>query len=205
MWPADQHARRSLFEHQRDSPSSPQDPFHSSRGLQRPDSRSPSPKPTSSWREIHKGKKFGKKSPLRQSQASISRAVLQAANDLVSQQRQGQAESFDLDFEIARMNEAPLLIEPQRRERAPNQSAPLTEQQKLERIPKLMIVKTKKKCPVCLEQFKKGRRCSPGDVCRRLPCEHFFHNDCIKKWLLVKMACPNCRHSFDPSSQSSLL
>lgn len=161
MWPSDQHSRRGLFELQRDSPSSPQDPFHSGRVQPKADSRSPSPspKPTSSWREIHKGKKYGKKSPFQQTQTSISRAVLHAANNLISQHRQALAESFDLDFEIARLNEAPVLIEPQRRQEASNQSAPLTEEQKLDLIPKIMIVKTKKKCPVCLEQFKKGTLC----------------------------------------------
>lgn len=41
-------------------------------------------------------------------------------------------------------------------------------------------------CSICLEcpEF--------GSVCRRLPCGHEFHAECIEKWVAVTARCPNC-------------
>ena len=47
-----------------------------------------------------------------------------------------------------------------------------------------------KECTICLEEFKNG------DKITRIPlCNHFFHPDCIKKWLNRKKdeyKCPLC-------------
>lgn len=43
-----------------------------------------------------------------------------------------------------------------------------------------------KKCIICLEQFKKG------DNYIILPCMHFFHGGCIKKWININNRCPFC-------------
>ncbi|PKA63303.1 E3 ubiquitin ligase BIG BROTHER [Apostasia shenzhenica] len=43
------------------------------------------------------------------------------------------------------------------------------------------------KCVICLEEYENGQ--SIG----RLNCRHDFHSNCIKKWLLIKNACPICK------------
>lgn len=58
-------------------------------------------------------------------------------------------------------------------------------------------------CTICMEDFR------IGDIARRLPCEHFFHQDCIIPWLNLHASCPICRKTFiaqntsTPLSQSS--
>lgn len=42
-------------------------------------------------------------------------------------------------------------------------------------------------CSVCLSNFQ------PGDVCRKLPCNHYFHQECIDCWLKKAKSCPTCR------------
>ncbi|KAJ3132158.1 hypothetical protein HK101_004634, partial [Irineochytrium annulatum] len=50
-------------------------------------------------------------------------------------------------------------------------------------------------CPICLDDFK------PGNVLRRLPCEHRFHEECLHKWvrggwdggIAGKATCPMCK------------
>ena len=41
-------------------------------------------------------------------------------------------------------------------------------------------------CIICLEQYKKG------DNYIILLCKHFFHENCIKKWIYRKNKCPIC-------------
>ena len=45
----------------------------------------------------------------------------------------------------------------------------------------------KKKCVICLEDFKKG------DKATTLPCIHLFHTTCIGNWLETKNYCPLCK------------
>uniref|UniRef100_A0A0E0MJH4 RING-type domain-containing protein n=1 Tax=Oryza punctata TaxID=4537 RepID=A0A0E0MJH4_ORYPU len=44
-----------------------------------------------------------------------------------------------------------------------------------------------KECGVCLEGFEEG------DKLRKMPCEHYFHESCVFKWLQVSRLCPYCR------------
>ena len=43
------------------------------------------------------------------------------------------------------------------------------------------------KCPVCLVDIE------IGTTCKRLPCGHRFHDQCIRTWLASKRSCPVCR------------
>ncbi|KAG2182468.1 hypothetical protein INT43_007398 [Umbelopsis isabellina] len=49
-------------------------------------------------------------------------------------------------------------------------------------------------CSVCKEDF------GVAEQVLILPCQHFFHQDCIKQWLQVNGTCPICRHSLVGSS-----
>lgn len=43
------------------------------------------------------------------------------------------------------------------------------------------------KCPVCLCEF------AEGEDLKSLPCVHFFHKECIDRWLMVGHSCPMCK------------
>eukprot|EP00730_Choanoeca_flexa_P000152 TRINITY_DN10069_c0_g1_i4.p1 TRINITY_DN10069_c0_g1~~TRINITY_DN10069_c0_g1_i4.p1 ORF type:complete len:453 (+),score=119.88 TRINITY_DN10069_c0_g1_i4:130-1488(+) len=43
-------------------------------------------------------------------------------------------------------------------------------------------------CAVCLEDL------IAGDICRRLPCKHLFHKECIDPWLIGHATCPLCKY-----------
>jgi hypothetical protein len=44
-------------------------------------------------------------------------------------------------------------------------------------------------CVICMGDF------AQGDRCRRLPCLHMFHVDCVDKWLKENHTCPVCQRS----------
>lgn len=45
-----------------------------------------------------------------------------------------------------------------------------------------------KDCPICLADFE------DGETVRILPkCNHYFHRECIDRWLLSHSTCPTCR------------
>lgn len=50
-------------------------------------------------------------------------------------------------------------------------------------------------CAVCKEEFV------PTEEAIELPCQHMFHEDCIKPWLKVNGTCPVCRHSVSPEKK----
>lgn len=43
------------------------------------------------------------------------------------------------------------------------------------------------KCTICLSNFESG------SDCRRLPCMHLFHMECVDQWLTTNKHCPICR------------
>ena len=45
------------------------------------------------------------------------------------------------------------------------------------------------KCFICLEQFEKHQKIG------KLLCNHYFHKDCIYKWLKTNPTCPLCREN----------
>lgn len=41
-------------------------------------------------------------------------------------------------------------------------------------------------CPICFEKIDKKERYF-------LPCSHYFHQDCVEKWLRKNTKCPICK------------
>ena len=50
-------------------------------------------------------------------------------------------------------------------------------------------------CSVCIGDFE------DGDVLRRLPCLHVFHQSCIDQWMTQHSTCPNCRWVLCPEPE----
>ncbi|CAD8111431.1 unnamed protein product [Paramecium primaurelia] len=42
-------------------------------------------------------------------------------------------------------------------------------------------------CAICLQEI------NDKDLIKILQCNHYFHNQCIKEWLIIKAECPTCR------------
>lgn len=57
----------------------------------------------------------------------------------------------------------------------------------IKQIQKKKVGKSKSKCTVCLDHFKKGQ------IMQILPCNHKFHRKCVKTWFVDSTCCPNCR------------
>lgn len=50
-------------------------------------------------------------------------------------------------------------------------------------------------CGVCLEGFEEGEKL------RKMPCEHYFHESCVFKWLQVSRLCPYCRFAMPAAEE----
>ena len=50
------------------------------------------------------------------------------------------------------------------------------------------LSENKKKCLICLDEFKNGQKSII------LPCIHIFHCECIKKWMKKENFCPLCKN-----------
>ena len=63
--------------------------------------------------------------------------------------------------------------------------------QQFEKIPIIKFRKYKSngnsQCIICMEEFEKGEKVN------LLPCQHIFHINCIKQWLLKQKTCPFCK------------
>ncbi|KAL0557684.1 hypothetical protein IC582_006234 [Cucumis melo] len=53
-------------------------------------------------------------------------------------------------------------------------------------------------CCICLAKY------ANNDELRELPCSHFFHKDCVDKWLKINALCPLCKAEVGESIISSL-
>jgi hypothetical protein len=53
------------------------------------------------------------------------------------------------------------------------------------------------RCTVCLNDFEEN------EEVKQLPCKHYFHTECIEKWLQQKDACPLCNAGIDTTSSKS--
>lgn len=42
-------------------------------------------------------------------------------------------------------------------------------------------------CCICLSKYVHN------DELRELPCSHFFHKECVDKWLNINATCPLCK------------
>eukprot|EP00667_Euglena_gracilis_P034842 EG_transcript_61884 len=42
-------------------------------------------------------------------------------------------------------------------------------------------------CTICLSGYE------PGEEVRTLPCWHFYHRECVDRWLRRQRTCPNCK------------
>lgn len=65
---------------------------------------------------------------------------------------------------------------------------PPAPEQVIESLPKRSLTDEEKNtetdCAVCKDQFE------PQEIVIELPCEHIFHDDCIKPWLKLNGTCP---------------
>ena len=52
------------------------------------------------------------------------------------------------------------------------------------------------KCPVCLVSFDED------DAIIEMPCDHYFHSDCLLPWLKKTNSCPLCRYELKTDDQS---
>lgn len=50
------------------------------------------------------------------------------------------------------------------------------------------------RCVICLSEFNVGEKEST------LPCLHFFHSNCIEKWIIEKRWCPVCKYEISLDS-----
>ncbi|TKY65383.1 RING-H2 finger protein ATL67 [Spatholobus suberectus] len=50
-------------------------------------------------------------------------------------------------------------------------------------------------CSICISDYEES------EMLRMMPqCRHYFHRDCVDKWLKVNASCPVCRNSLVESS-----
>ncbi|KAK1365420.1 Anaphase-promoting complex (APC), subunit 11 [Heracleum sosnowskyi] len=52
-------------------------------------------------------------------------------------------------------------------------------------------------CCICLARY------TNNDELRELPCSHFFHTDCVDKWLKINASCPLCKFEIVGSDANS--
>lgn len=82
-------------------------------------------------------------------------------------------------------------------EHAQNAGPPPASSTAIQSLPKKKINKQmlgsdgKAECAICKDTAELGTEVTT------LPCEHWFHFDCIEAWLSRHNTCPNCRRSID--------
>ncbi|RKO88642.1 hypothetical protein BDK51DRAFT_13762, partial [Blyttiomyces helicus] len=74
----------------------------------------------------------------------------------------------------------------------PPSPRPVLTQKELEAFPQTLYTNDPtdpaRPCSICLECFR------DRDLVRQLPCRHFFHVQCIDRWLVQRTSvCPLCR------------
>jgi len=74
----------------------------------------------------------------------------------------------------------------------PFRMVPLSEEAIDTLLKKSTVVQSECCCCVCLDEFDVNAECYA------LPCQHFFHQKCIFRWLQTNPTCPLCRCPFYP-------
>eukprot|EP00127_Corallochytrium_limacisporum_P003325 Clim_evm14s148 gene=Clim_evmTU14s148 len=87
-------------------------------------------------------------------------------------------------------------------EQAPNQGPPPASEDAINALPEMLYTEKHREqgwdeCPVCRDTFELQARL------RHLPCQHFFHFECIKSWLIVHGTCPVCRVSLEDQGSTT--
>jgi hypothetical protein len=59
---------------------------------------------------------------------------------------------------------------------------------------KMLGGESKSRCVICVDEM------SVGDKALVLPCNHFFHGECVTPWLKQHNTCPVCRRSIEPET-----
>ncbi|XP_025941553.1 E3 ubiquitin-protein ligase RNF115 [Struthio camelus] len=76
-----------------------------------------------------------------------------------------------------------------------NTGPPPADKEKISSLPTVTVtqeqVDTGLECPVCKEDY------TVAEQVRQLPCNHFFHSNCIVPWLELHDTCPVCRKSLN--------
>lgn len=52
-------------------------------------------------------------------------------------------------------------------------------------------------CCICTADYRKGSRI------KKTPCKHFFHEECLGRWLKVQVTCPLCRNDLQAATLGS--
>ncbi|GFS40980.1 C3H4 type zinc finger protein [Actinidia rufa] len=52
-------------------------------------------------------------------------------------------------------------------------------------------------CCICLSRY------ADADELRELPCSHFFHTECVDKWLKINACCPLCKFEIGNGNENS--
>ncbi|CAG8438781.1 8728_t:CDS:2 [Ambispora leptoticha] len=78
-------------------------------------------------------------------------------------------------------------------QQAGRQAPPPASEEMINGLPKTKISKKQEveeqlNCPVCKDDFKEGEEATA------LPCNHSFHDECIRPWLKMNGTCPVCRN-----------
>ncbi|KAJ8378610.1 hypothetical protein AAFF_G00238220 [Aldrovandia affinis] len=84
-----------------------------------------------------------------------------------------------------------------------NTGPPPAEKETISSLPTVIVsqeqANSNMECPVCKEDY------AVGEPVRQLPCNHFFHSDCIVPWLEMHDTCPVCRKSLSGEDSSGQL
>ncbi|KAM8921569.1 E3 ubiquitin-protein ligase RNF115 isoform 1-T1 [Pelodytes ibericus] len=76
-----------------------------------------------------------------------------------------------------------------------NTGPPPADKEKISSLPIVTVTQEQVdmglECPVCKDDY------SIAEQVRQLPCNHFFHGDCIVPWLELHDTCPVCRKSLN--------